>query len=149
MDGRTYLDAVRYLLAAPSEVNRRAAAGPLYCAALNEARDALERWGFVAPADADVDDFVYERFDEAMNFDLMRIAELLGRVEEYRDLADDSRSPPSEFADDNKVIGLRGVVLFAIDLLARSRRIPPAGRRPLRTYDRGSLDAASGSHEQG
>src|SRR5262245_15165552 len=124
MDGRSFLDAVQYLLAAPSELNRRVAAGPLYCAALNEARDALDRWGFVAPADADAYDFVYERFDEVMNFDLMRIAELLGRVEEYRALADDSRSPPSEFADDTKVIGFRGVVLFAIDLLAQIEADP-------------------------
>ena len=38
-------------------------------------------------------------------------------VAKYRDSADDSRSPPAEFADDLKVIGLLGMVESGIDLL--------------------------------
>jgi hypothetical protein len=46
MDGRAFLDSARHLLAAPSEANRRSAAGRLCLALLHEARVALERWGF-------------------------------------------------------------------------------------------------------
>jgi hypothetical protein len=38
-------------------------------------------------------------------------------VQKYRTLADDSRSPPTEFADNSKVIRLLGLVEFVIDLL--------------------------------
>jgi hypothetical protein len=117
MDGRAFLDAVRYLLAAPSEVNRRAAAGPLYCAMLNEARDALERWGFVVPGQADVHNFVFPRFYSAANSDLIRVGDVLKRVKEYRDLADDSRSPPTVFADNNEVNKWLTLVEFDIALL--------------------------------
>src|SRR5689334_7964472 len=107
MDGRAYLDVVRYLMAAPSEVNRRAAAGPLYCAMLNEARDALERWGFAPPAvPADVYAFVRDRYYRALNRELMQVADMLGRVRGYREIADDSRSPATEFADDKRVNAL-------------------------------------------
>jgi hypothetical protein len=117
MDGRSFLDAVRHLLGAPSEVNRRAAGGPLYCAMLNEARDALERWGFGAPGQTEVHVFVYDRFYQSPNLGLIQIADVLKRLKEYRELADDSRSPPAPFADDreaNKLLTLAG---FAIGLL--------------------------------
>jgi hypothetical protein len=118
MDGRAFLDAVRFLLTAPSEVNRRAAAGSLYCAMLNEARDALERWGFVAPAkQPDVHDFAFARLYSVANIDLIRVGDVLKRVKDFRDLADDGRSSPTEFADNNKVIQHLSLVNVGIDLL--------------------------------
>jgi hypothetical protein len=139
MDGRSYLAAVRDLLASPSELERRVAAGPLYCAALNEARDALERWGFVAPA-GDVYQFVHARFDLPLSRELFQIADALDRVQKYRALADDSRSPASDFADDSKVIRLLGLVEFVIDLLDQFEARPSAGRRLSPTSGRNSPD---------
>jgi hypothetical protein len=117
MDGRVFLDSARYLMAAPSEANRRSAAGPLYCAVLNEARAALERWGFPVPAQVDIDDFVLSRFNTIPNMDLLRVADPLIQLEQNRQLADDSLSGSVLFADDSEVQRLLRLVEIGIDLL--------------------------------
>ena len=77
MDGRAFLDSARLLLATPTEANRRSAVSRGYFAILNEARSALERWGFPVVATADIDDFVSSHFYMALNLDALRVSDAL------------------------------------------------------------------------
>jgi hypothetical protein len=117
MDGRVFLDAARHLLAATSEVNRRTAAGPIYLAVVNEARAALERWGFSRPAPEDVKEFVLACFDNAVNLDALRGADAVRRTEQRRTLASHDLAAPGLFADDGEVTRLLYLAVGGIDLL--------------------------------
>jgi hypothetical protein len=117
VDGRAFLDSVRLLLTVPSEANRRSAAGPLYCALLNEARDALERWGYPVPARADVPSFVLAPLATVPNMDLVRVADPLEQCEHFRELADDSRTRLTIFDDDGEAKRLLLLAVIAIDVL--------------------------------
>jgi hypothetical protein len=81
VDGRAFLDSARHLLSAPSEANRRSAAGQLYLALLHEAWAALDRWGFPLPPGNDVDAFVVSHFGILTHFELLRIAGALTRLQ--------------------------------------------------------------------
>jgi hypothetical protein len=117
MDGRAFLDSVRHLLTAPSEANWRSAAGPLHCAVLNEARVALERWGFAVPARADLHVFILPYFARVPNRDLVRVADVLTQLHAFRDEADFSLGGPGLFADDYEVNRLLVLAETGIDVL--------------------------------
>jgi hypothetical protein len=103
MDGRAFLDSARLLLAAPCEANWRSVAGRSYVALLNEARAALERWGFPVPAGADVHDFVVTRFDSRRITNLLGVEVVLDGLESLSREADHALSSPGSFADASKV----------------------------------------------
>jgi hypothetical protein len=99
MDGRAFLDSARYLLAAPGEANWRSAAGRNYVALLNEARAALERWGFPLPAGADVHAFVVSRFRSTVLSYLVQFEIALTQLEDLAREADHALNSPGRFAD--------------------------------------------------
>ena len=117
MDGRAFLDSVRLLMATPTEANRRSAVSRAYYAVLNEARSALDRWGFPVPAKADIDDFVAARFMTARSMDLIRVADCLDLLDKNSDKADNSLTEPGVFADGNEVVRLVQRAEIGIDLL--------------------------------
>jgi hypothetical protein len=117
MDGRAFLESARLLMTTPTEANRRSAVGRAYYAVLNEARVALERWGFSAPAGADIDDYILSRFDRVLNMDILRVADALDQLGEHREVADYSLSTPGVFADEKGVNHLLQRAEIGIDLL--------------------------------
>jgi hypothetical protein len=117
MDGRAFLESARQLLAAPSEANWRSAAGRCYVALLNEARAALERWGFPLPVGAAVHAFVVPHFTSTAIMDLLRIEVALDRLERLAREADHALSSPGLFADAREVTSQFVLVPLLIDLL--------------------------------
>jgi hypothetical protein len=117
MDGRAFLESARHLLAAPSEADWRSVAGRCYVALLNEARAALERWGFPLPAGADVHDFVVPHFTTTAFLDLLRIEVALNDLHDLAREADHGLSSPGSFADASKVSPRYFLVEALIDLL--------------------------------
>jgi hypothetical protein len=117
MDGRAFLDSARLLLATPTEANRRSAVSRGYFAILNEARAALERWGFVVGATADIDASVIAHFGRAANTDAVRAWDVLDRLERNRQTADYFLTAPGGFADEREVRHLLQLAQTGIDLL--------------------------------
>jgi hypothetical protein len=117
MDGRAFLDSARHLLAAPSEANRRSAAGRLYLALLHEALAALERWGFPLPAGAGVHKFVVGHFGILTHCELLRIEQGLRVLWDFTDSADYALAQPGDFADDWMVSYRFTLAETLIDLL--------------------------------
>jgi hypothetical protein len=117
MDGRTFLDAARHLLAADTEPTRRAMAAPLYYAALHEARVALERWGFVPAPGEDVGRFVVARFGCGPHPDLLRVEGVLHRLDEFYDEAFGQLSTVGNFADNWHARHMLSLAEVGIDLL--------------------------------
>jgi hypothetical protein len=117
MDGRTFLDAARHLLAADTEPTRRAMAAPLYYAALHEARVALDRWGFVPAPGEDLDKFVLERFDCGPHYDLIRVVDVLERLDHFYEEAFQQVSSVGTFADNQRATHMLYLAEVGIDLL--------------------------------
>ena len=124
MDGRAFLDSARLLMTIPTEANRRSAVAIGYYAILNEARSALDRWGFPVPAGADIDDFVNFRFSVTRNIDLLRVADAIDRLDGNREVAGYSLSPAGIFADDSVVNHLLQLAETGIDLLGQIETDP-------------------------
>ena len=117
MDGRAFLDSARLLLATPTEANRRSAVSRGYFAILNEARAALERWGFPVTANADIDASVISLFGKAVNMDAVRVWDVLDRLERNREAADYFLTGPGNFADESAVRHLLQLAETGIDVL--------------------------------
>ena len=117
MDGRTFLVSAQLLMRKPSEVNRRSAVSRAYFAILNEARAALERWGFSVVAKAGVDRSVVSHFDKAVNRDAIRVWDALTQLERNREAADYFLTGPGAFADESEVRRLLRLVQIGIDVL--------------------------------
>ena len=117
MDGRAFLFSARLLMRKPSEANRRSAVSRGYFAILNEARVALERWGFVVTATADIDGFVVSHFYMALNMDALRVSDALVQLRDNRQQADYSLIGPGIFDDDTEVRRLVRLAEIGIDVL--------------------------------
>jgi hypothetical protein len=117
VDGRAFLDAARHLLSVPTEANWRSAAGCLYLALLNEARVALERWGFPLPVGGVIDTFVLDHVASVPHLDLLRIEDVLLRGDRLRHAGGYELSTPGDFANNSEVQRLLLLVTLTIDLL--------------------------------
>jgi hypothetical protein len=84
---------------------------------LNEARAALERWGFPVPVQGDIDDLVLSRFNTVPNMDLVRVADALIQLGQGRRFADISLGGPGPFADDKEAKRLLLLAELGIDCL--------------------------------
>ena len=117
MDGRTFLGSARLLMRKPTEANRRSAVSRGYFAILNEARAALERWGFSVAAKAGVDSSVITLFEKAVNRDAIRVGDSLIQLERKREAADYFLTGPGAFADESEAKRLLRLVQIGIDVL--------------------------------
>ncbi len=70
---------------------------------LQEARVALDRWGFPLPPQDDIHDFVLSRYDSVPNMDLLRVADVLQRLGGLAEEADFALTAVGSFADASKV----------------------------------------------
>jgi len=75
----------------------------LYLALLNEARTALERWGFPLPVGGVVDTFVLDHVGSAPHLDLLRIEDVLLRGNRLGHAGGYELSTPGDFANDGEV----------------------------------------------
>jgi hypothetical protein len=94
MNPRRLLDVAKRLLTRSAEEDWRTATNRAYYAVLLVCRDALERWGFVAPKTDRVHQFVRDRFFQANNPDLVSIGRLLGTLSQKRSYADYDMTSP-------------------------------------------------------
>ncbi len=117
MDGRAFLGSAQRLLTAPNEANWRSAAGRLYIAMLQEAKEALGRWGFPLSAQDDIHLFVLSRFGSAPNFDLLRVEDVLKRLGQFSRDADYFLGSPGAFLDAREVSHMQALAQVGIDLL--------------------------------
>ena len=117
MDGRAFLGAARHLLSAPSEANRRAAAGSVYYALVHEGRVALERWGFPMPPGEHVHRLVRLRFTQPAHPDLRQVGDALEELARSRNRADFQLAAPGPFSADRHTLNALTLVEAAIDLL--------------------------------
>jgi hypothetical protein len=92
------------LLSAPSEANRRAAAGRVYYALVHEGRAALERWGFPLPPGEHVHRFVRLRFTQPASPDLRQVGDALDELARLRNRADYQLAAPGPFAADRPTL---------------------------------------------
>jgi hypothetical protein len=111
------LGAARHLLSAPSEANRRAAAGRVYYALLHEGRAALERWGFPMPPGEHVHRFVRLRFTQPAHPDLRQVGDALDELARLRNRADYQLAAPGPFSTDRPALNALTLAETAIDLL--------------------------------
>lgn len=117
MDGRAFFVSARLLMRKPSEVNRRSAISRGFFAVLNEARVALERWGFAVVTTTDIDEIVISHFDRVLNFEAIRVADVLTRLRNNRQIADYDLAGPGSFADVREVRHLLQLAQVGIDVL--------------------------------
>lgn len=88
MDGREFLAVALRLSREQTEADWRTACGRAYYALLQEAKNSLERWGFVARAREEIHRFVRLRFIYAQEPDLKRIGQRIERLGLLRNNAD-------------------------------------------------------------
>jgi hypothetical protein len=117
MDGRAFLQSARHLLTAPTEANRRAAAGRAYYALLHEGRAALERWGFPLPPNESLHRFVRLRFVYAADADLRQVGDALDRLGQLRNQADYQLANPGPFASDARAAQAVALAQAQVDRL--------------------------------
>lgn len=117
MDGRAFLDVARLLMTTPTEANRRSAVGRAYYAMLNEARAALERWGFLMPAGATIDDDNVSAYIMVPNMDLLRVVDSVTQLKQNRRIGDNAITGSGVFADDKEAKRLLLLAEIGIDLL--------------------------------
>ncbi len=97
MRGRDFLAVAKRSGQGKTEADWRDAAGRAYYALLLEARDALWRWGFVAPRRDQIHAFVRLRFSYAANADLQTIGYTLDHLARLRNEADYQTDIPGRF----------------------------------------------------
>jgi hypothetical protein len=97
MRGREYLELAREILLGATERHWRGTAGRAYYALMLECRDALSQWGFPVPPRQNVHTFVRLHFRYPADHGLKRIADVLERSVQLRNLADYELSPLPEF----------------------------------------------------
>jgi uncharacterized protein (UPF0332 family) len=88
MDGRAFLVVARELAAGSTAAHWRSAAGRAYYALFLEARDHLERGGFVPQKRDPVHSFVRLRFIYAADADLVKVGRTLDNLLQLRTTAD-------------------------------------------------------------
>jgi hypothetical protein len=111
------LGAARHLLAAPSEANRRAAAGRVYYALVHEGRTALERWGFPMPPGEHIHQFVRLRFTWPAHPDIRQVGDALDELARLRNRADYQLATPGSLSTDRPALNALTQAEAAIDLL--------------------------------
>ncbi len=124
MEGRTFLESARLLLATPAEANRRSAVGRADFAVLNEARSALDRWRFSLPPNVVADDDNVSAFLLVPNTDLLRVVDALTRLKQNRRDADNAITGSGIFADDIEAKRLLLLAEIGIDLLDQIENHP-------------------------
>ena len=103
MRGRAFLDSARRLNQGRVEADWRTAAGRAYYAVLQEAKSALQRWGFSVPGRNQLHSWVRLRFVYAADADLKRIGDTLERLSLLRNEADYQLDHPGRFTKNTDV----------------------------------------------
>jgi hypothetical protein len=93
-----FLDVARQLTGGAAEGHWRTAVGRAYYALMLEAREALRRWGFVAPRSEQAHRFVRMRFDFPADPDLRKIGLALENLGRRRNAADYELQPSQLFS---------------------------------------------------
>ena len=104
MDGSRFLDVARELVRGRSEAHWRSAAGRAYYALMLEGREALHRWGFVAPPRDQVHSFVRLRFSFASDGDLKQVGRALEELGKLRNQADYQLAAGPRFSSPGKAL---------------------------------------------
>jgi hypothetical protein len=117
MNGRSFLQSARDLIARPSEANWRSAAGRAYYALLHEGRVALDRWGFPLPPRENIHSFVRLRFTFPAHPDLGQVGLGLDDLSQLRNQADYHLASPGRFASGARAAQAIVRAQAAIDLL--------------------------------
>jgi hypothetical protein len=99
MDGRTFLDIARELLAGTTEAHWRSASGRSYYAVLLEAKAALDRWGIVLPRRDPLHAAIRLRFAYATDADLRLVGKALDDLVRLRNKADYDLASPGPFVN--------------------------------------------------
>jgi hypothetical protein len=97
MDGRAFLDVAKRSAAGATEADWRDAGGRAYYSLFLEARDALRRWGFVAPRRDPAHAFVRLKLIYATQPDLKGLGFLLEERLEIRTHADYKLDSPGRW----------------------------------------------------
>jgi hypothetical protein len=117
MKGRAFLDLARELVAGPTEVHWRGAAGRAYYALMLEGRDALIGWGFSPPGGQAVHAWIRLRFTYAADKDLKQIGDALDLLVQVRNHADYKLAPSTAFASPSRAQDAIRVATKALALL--------------------------------
>jgi hypothetical protein len=124
MQGRAFLDVARRLSLEKTEADWRSAANRAYYALMQEACEALERWGFVPGPRENVHTFVRLRFIYGHHQDLHSVGYTLDRLVQLRNRADYQLKNAGSFTSPQPVQQAVSEAQDAIDLLDQMNADP-------------------------
>src|SRR5262249_6017698 len=121
MRGREFLAVARRSAQGTTEADWRDAAGRAYYALMLEARDLLQRWGFVLPRRDQIHAHIRLRFIYSSDVDMKSVGLVLEKLLEMRNYADYQIAQPGRFfatsANVNQAIVDAEVNISLLDLI--------------------------------